>query len=1448
MSYRFFGSVSVQRNLTVGQDATVTGTLTVNGTALVPTVTATDSSTNAASTAFVNNYVTAQNYVTGNQNITISGDASGSGTTAITITLPTINSNTTAVGSATVVPVITANAKGQVTSISTATISIPSTAVSGLGTMAAQSANGVNITGGTITGMSVATNPTDVVILSQVNTLLATGPHDYRQATAIFSSNVSITSPGAMTDGSYSVTNGKTILLIGQLTGSQNGPWVYNGASSALTRPTDYAAASSQTDKLVYSIVGSGSTKQNWQYICNTTPVTVDTTATTWGIFQPQISASTPLSISGGVISIQDPIPNSYGGTGTDTVFPGGSIVFAATDGSYTQDNANLFWDATNARLGVGTITPGYSFDTTGSIRGSTLISTVATGTAPLTVASTTKVVNLNADQLDGNDSTYFAPIASPNFSGTVTAPTPTAGDSSTKVATTAFLSAYALLNSPTFTGSPTAPTVTATDSSTKLATTSFVNNYVTSQSFLTGNQSISVTGDASGSGTTSIAVTLKTVNSNTTAVGSSSVVPVITANAKGLVTSISSATITPVAIGAAPINSPALTGVPTAPTVTATDNSDAIATTAFVANLGLLPSATAATTYAPINSPSLTGSPTAPTQSTADSSTAIATTAFVDSYTTSALTPYAKLASPTFTGVVQAPTVTSTDNSTSVATSAFVKSLGYLTGNQTVSLTGDASGSGTTSIAVTLPTVNSTTTAVGSSSVVPVITANGKGLVTSITTATITPAAIGAAPLSSPGLTGVPTAPTVTSTDSSTSLATTAFVHAYGTAGSGSGLNADLLDGQHGPYYAPVNSPNLTGTPTAPTVTVTDNSTSIATTAFVQGFVNNAVTSALSYKGTRDVTTLAPPASPATGAMYRVTVTGAPYTGWVFSTTVTTVDAGDFVVYNGTDWDRLAETNPNVVSGTNITVSPTGDYTYSVALASSPALAGTPTAPTPTAGDSSTQIATTAFITTSFAPRVSPTFTGNPKAPTVTVTDNSTSIATSAYVQAVVGSYAPLSSPALTGSPTAPTVTATDSSTKLATTAFVGNYVTSLSLLSTGTAASTYAPLASPTFTGTVIAPTVTSTDNSTKVATTAFVNAYVSGSYAPIASPTFTGLPKAPTVTSTDNSTSLATTAWVKGLNLAPIASPAFTGNPTAPTVTSTDNSTNIATTAFIASLGLLPSATATTTYAPIASPALTGVPTAPTPSTTDNSTKIATTAFVVNQAYLTASSAASTYAPLVSPSFSGTPTAPTPTSTDSSTKLATTAWVSGKGFLTGNQSISLTGDATGSGTTSIAVTLPTVNSNTATYGSTSVVPVITANGKGLVTSITTATITPAAIGAAPLNSPNLTGTPTSVTPTAGDSSTNIATTAFVASSVSSRYTATFTTGSWAGTGPYTLSYTAATHGRGANPIISIYSGASSPFSLVLPDSTTIDSSGNITISVPTVGLTFAGKIVVL
>lgn len=70
---------------------------------------------------------------------------------------------------------------------------------------------------------------------------------------------------------------------------------------------------------------------------------------------------------------------------------------------------------------------------------------------------------------------------------------------------------------------------------------------------------------------------------------------------------------------------------------------------------------------------------------------------------------------------------------------------------------------------------------------------------------------------------------------------------------------------------------------------------------------------------------------------------------------------------------------------------------------------------------------------------------------------------------------------------------------------------------------------------------------------------------------------------------------------------------------------------------------------------------------------------------------------------------------------------------GINTGDQTITLTGDVSGSGTGSFATTLATVNGNVGSFGDGTHVAAITVNAKGLITAVTSTTIT----GAAPIGS---------------------------------------------------------------------------------------------------------------
>lgn len=91
---------------------------------------------------------------------------------------------------------------------------------------------------------------------------------------------------------------------------------------------------------------------------------------------------------------------------------------------------------------------------------------------------------------------------------------------------------------------------------------------------------------------------------------------------------------------------------------------------------------------------------------------------------------------------------------------------------------------------------------------------------------------------LASPAFTGVPTAPTAAAGNSTTQLATTAFVTGAITTQATVTTNALALK-------ANLASPALTGTPTAPTQAAGNNTTRLATTAFVQAYIPDALSTA---------------------------------------------------------------------------------------------------------------------------------------------------------------------------------------------------------------------------------------------------------------------------------------------------------------------------------------------------------------------------------------------------------------------------------------------------------------------------------------------------------------------------------------------------------------------------------------------------------------------------
>jgi hypothetical protein len=492
---------------------------------------------------------------------------------------------------------------------------------------------------------------------------------------------------------------------------------------------------------------------------------------------------------------------------------------------------------------------------------------------------------------------------------------------------------------------------------------------------------------------------------------------------------------------------------------------------------------------------------------------------------------------------------------------------------------------------------------------------------------------------------------------------------------------------------YAPINNPNLSGVPTAPTAAPGASTSQIATTAFVHAAVTAATTGVASFN-TR------------TGAV--------------------------------------------VLTSSDITAA-------SGAVLASPNFTGVPTAPTATVGTNTTQLATTAYVlaalpapgVTSFNTRsgavslqtadvtgvggallASPTFTGTPQVPTAATNTNTTQIASTAFVIAQIAAGggtvagvssfegrtgavtllgndisaaggALLASPAFTGTPTVPLALPGANDGEIASTLWVNTRVAALGAVSsfnsrTGAVVLTTAdvtgvggaPIASPSFTGTPLAPTAAPGTNTTQLATTAFVEAAM-------------GAGGGVTSFNTRIGAVVLTAADVSGVGGAMLASPTFTGTPSGPTATAGTSTTQFATTAFVtAAIGtggvasfngrtgavnLIANDVSAVGGALLASPTFTGTPAAPTATSGTSTTQLATTAFVMaalstaggvtsfnsragavtlQAADLTAAGGAL----LAGPTFTGIPAAPTPAQTTNTTQLATTAFVTTKvaGYL--------------------------------------------------------------------------------------------------------------------------------------------------------------------------------------
>ena len=247
---------------------------------------------------------------------------------------------------------------------------------------------------------------------------------------------------------------------------------------------------------------------------------------------------------------------------------------------------------------------------------------------------------------------------------------------------------------------------------------------------------------------------------------------------------------------------------------------------------------------------------------------------------------------------------------------------------------------------------------------------------------------------------------------------------------------------------YATLASPTFTGTPTAPTAATDTNTTQVATTAFVvgqayaklasptfTGTVSGITATMVGLGSVNDTADTAKPVSTAqqTALDLKANLASPTFTGTVSGITKTMVGLGS--VDNTADTAKPVSTaqqtaldlKANLASPTftgTVTI-PSGASISGFAPLASPALTGTPTAPTAAAATNTTQVATTEFVRAEVAALV-----GTAGATLDTLGELATALGNDAALSTTlttsIGLKAPLASPTFTGTVTLPSGTVT--------------------------------------------------------------------------------------------------------------------------------------------------------------------------------------------------------------------------------------------------------------------------------------------------------------------------------------------------------------------------------------------------------------------------------------
>lgn len=224
-----------------------------------------------------------------------------------------------------------------------------------------------------LTALATPTSGSDAVTKDYADSLIATG-NNKGTARLASSANIDVSSPGSAIDG-ITMVAGDVILLTGQTTPSQNGLYVYNGSTAALTRASN-ADISAEVRSGLYVYVSEGGTNgSNGYTLVTANPIVLGTTGLTFNQTSGagQIVAGTGLSKAGNVLNVE-------AGTGivvnADTVAVDPSIVakkYMQTIGdanstsitvTHNLNNQSPVWSCTQTATPFSTVMPSVTYPT----------------------------------------------------------------------------------------------------------------------------------------------------------------------------------------------------------------------------------------------------------------------------------------------------------------------------------------------------------------------------------------------------------------------------------------------------------------------------------------------------------------------------------------------------------------------------------------------------------------------------------------------------------------------------------------------------------------------------------------------------------------------------------------------------------------------------------------------------------------------------------------------------------------------------------------------------------------------------------------------------------------------------------------------------------------------------------------------------------------------------